>query len=78
MYENPTGGTHPPQRKKPEYQENHQAQPWFVSDSKPETNINQKAKVTAKKTASVLFPLLGLTVLVSLTGLVVYFVTRMY
>ena len=65
-------------RPEPEFQENHQAQPWFVNDNVETHSFNGKTKRVVKKTMSVLFPLLGLAIIISLTGLLVFYVMRLY
>lgn len=67
-----------PERRAPELQENYQAEPWFVSGSEPATNFNGKTKSVLKRTVSVLFPILGLTGILAMLGIVVFNVTRMY
>lgn len=63
----------------PEFQDNHQAEPWFVSDeTQSAASFNAKSKTVVKRTTSVLFPILGLTAILSALGGVVYFVTQMY
>lgn len=78
MYTNENQQPSPSERRAPELQENYQAEPWFVSSPEPETNFNGKTKSALKRTVSVLFPILGLTGILALLGIVVFNVTRMY
>lgn len=77
MFNNPDDVTKP-ERPAPEFQDNYQAQPWFVSDSKTKSSVNQKSKKVVKRLTSVLFPLIGLAAIIAILAFVLYFVTRMY
>lgn len=67
-----------PQRQAPERQDNTHMQPWFVDDSKPNKNISKKAKFFTKQTVSILFPILGLTVIILALGTVLLFALGLY
>lgn len=63
----------------PQRQDNQGAQPWFVSeDVSKNKNINQTSKETVKRTASILFPIIGLTVIILVLAGVMMFVAGMY
>lgn len=66
------------ERPAPEFQDNYQAQPWFVSEENNKPSVNEQSKKIVKRTTSVLFPILGLTAIISTLGIVLYFVMGLY
>jgi hypothetical protein len=63
----------------PQRQDNSDAKPWFVSEDKSSNkNLNQSSKETVKRTASILFPIIGLTVVILVLAGVIMFVAGMY
>jgi lipopolysaccharide/colanic/teichoic acid biosynthesis glycosyltransferase len=63
----------------PQRQDNKGAQPWFVSeDTSKNKNINQSSKETVKRTASILFPIIGLTIFLLVLAGIIIFVAGMY
>ena len=78
MYDDNPNNSSLGNRTPPAYQENPQQQPWFVSGEDKSKGLNQKTKATVKKTASVLFPLIGILFLVSIVAGVIFLVARIY
>lgn len=76
--ENPTDKPVVPKRPEPERQDASGVQPWFVEDTTNKTSVNQKAKTAVKRTSSILFPLIGLTVVIGILALAVYLVMGFY
>lgn len=67
-----------PKREEPQLQNTNQMQPWFVAEAKEKKNINQKAKDVTKQTASILFPIIGLTVIILTLVAVILFTVGLY
>ena len=76
--DDPTSKPSVPKRPEPERQDASGVQPWFVEDATNKTNINEKAKTAVKRTSSILFPIIGLTVVIGILALTVFLVMDIY
>lgn len=66
-------------RPAPLKQDGTKVEPWFVSDDKSDKKgINTSAKQVVKRSASVLFPVLGLSIIIISLALVLIYVVGIY